>query len=98
MVIQPSGPDSVSTPVPDLAVSPGPGGGLSSSIPTRGTVRLGSPASPGPQSSSGAWRGEAAREEEAWIEVKRKKSKPSLPPLDMLLRSGKGDSKSKSKS
>ena len=72
---------------------------LSSLVPPREFDLLGTSASPGLLStSSGVWLGEAARLEEGWIAVKRNKSKPSLPPLEMFLRSGKGVSKSKGKS
>ena len=48
--------------------------------------------------SSEAWVAEAAKVEDGWIAVKRKKSKPFAPPLDMVLWSGKGNFKSKGKS
>ena len=97
MVIRPSCLDSgfVSSPVLVSTTSPSPGGGQSSSVPTRETGLLGSSASPGPLSSSAAQLDLATSVEEGWIAVMRKKSKPSLPPLDMFLRSGKGNSKSK---
>ena len=48
--------------------------------------------------SSRDWIGEATKVEDGWTVVKRKKSKPSAPPLEMNLRSCKGGSKSKGKS
>ena len=48
--------------------------------------------------SSGNWQKDAARLEDGWIVVKGKKSRPSIPPLDINLQSHKGGSKSKSKS
>ena len=98
MDARPSSLDPIPSPIPVLATSLGPGEGLSSSGPPKEIVLLGASASPGPLStSSGDWLGEAARVEEGWIAVKRNKSKPSLPPVDMFLRSGKGVSKSKGK-
>ncbi len=48
--------------------------------------------------SSRDWIGEAAKVEDGWIAVKRKKSKPFAPPLEMNLWSCKGGSESKGKS
>lgn len=48
--------------------------------------------------SSGNWQNDAARLEDGWTAIKGKKSKYSIPPLDMNLQSYKGVSKSKSKS
>ena len=48
--------------------------------------------------SSEAWVAEAENLEGGWTVVKRKKSKPSAPPLDMNLRSHKVNFKSKGKS
>lgn len=94
--VRPSSQDPIPSPVPDLAALPSLGGGLSSLVPPRENALLSAPASLGLLSvSSEAWLGEVARVEDGWIAVKRKKSKPSVPPLDMNLKSCKGGSKSK---
>ena len=48
--------------------------------------------------SSEVWVAEAAKLEDGWVAVKGKRSKPFAPPLDMNLRSRKGNFKSKVKS
>ena len=48
--------------------------------------------------SFGVWQIDEVKVEDGWTTVKRKKSKPSTPPLEMNLRSCKEGSKSKSKS
>lgn len=46
--------------------------------------------------SSRVWVAEAKKVEDGWIVVKRKKTRPSAPPLEMNLRSCKGGTKLKS--
>ena len=92
-VVEEDVPSSVSTPASDAL----PGGQSSSDSPREIVV-----ASASPRFhcfiSSEAWVAEVAKVEDGWIAVKRKKTKPSTPPLDMNLRSRKGDIKLKGKS
>ena len=98
--VHPSSLDPILFPAPNSVVLPSFVGGLSSSLSPSEKSLMVDVVAPFFLSlvSSGSWQVEAAKVEDGWTVVKRKKSKPIAPPLEMNLKSCKGGFKSKNKS